>query len=179
MGIPHPAAYARAIVIEGNASPPGRFRWHQVQRSRKTARAARLSTLWLPRTPKACIGAKRLQRTIVEDVMKGFLLSALALAMLGGAPVVAQAAQQDVAKISCKDFLNDKDHISLMVMWIDGYMPTYVYRAHAAVAPLWHAGVPGAFPATPRKGLCRKRFTQQGLADSGACLYYARVRPIC
>ena len=54
--------------------------------------------------------------------MKGFLLSALALAMLGGAPVVAQAAQQDVAKISCKDFLNDKDHISLMVMWIDGYM---------------------------------------------------------
>lgn len=58
----------------------------------------------------------------LEDEMKGFVLSALALLILGAAPAVVRAAEQDVAKISCKDFLNDKEHIGMMVMWIDGYM---------------------------------------------------------
>ena len=54
--------------------------------------------------------------------MKKYLLAALTVVMLGAAPFAAQAAEQDVAKITCKDFLADKQNISMMVMWIDGYM---------------------------------------------------------
>lgn len=55
-------------------------------------------------------------------MMKKYLLSALTLLMLGIAPLSAHAAEQDVAKIPCKDFLADKANMGMMVMWIDGYM---------------------------------------------------------
>lgn len=54
--------------------------------------------------------------------MKKYLLAALTVVMLGAAPFAAHAAEQDVAKITCKEFLTDKQNISMMVMWIDGYM---------------------------------------------------------
>lgn len=54
--------------------------------------------------------------------MKKYFLAIVTVAMLGAAPFTAQSAEQDVAKISCKDFLSDKQNISMMVMWIDGYM---------------------------------------------------------
>ncbi|MCB6542901.1 conserved exported hypothetical protein [uncultured Desulfovibrio sp.] len=54
--------------------------------------------------------------------MKKYMLAALTVFMLGTAPFAAHAAEQDVAKITCKDFLADKQNISMMVMWIDGYM---------------------------------------------------------
>ena len=54
--------------------------------------------------------------------MKKFLLMALAVTMLGGAPVASHAADQDMAKITCKEFLDAKEHMSMMIMWIDGYM---------------------------------------------------------
>lgn len=54
--------------------------------------------------------------------MKKFLLTAVAAAMLCTAPFVSYAAEQDVAKITCKDFLGAKDNIPMMLMWIDGYM---------------------------------------------------------
>lgn len=54
--------------------------------------------------------------------MKKYMMAALTVAMLGLAPFAAHAAEQDVAKIPCKDFLADKANISMMVMWIDGYM---------------------------------------------------------
>lgn len=54
--------------------------------------------------------------------MKKFLLMALAVTMLGGAPVAGHAADQDMAKITCKEFLDAKEHMSMMIMWIDGYM---------------------------------------------------------
>ena len=57
-----------------------------------------------------------------EEMMKKYLLATLTVVMLGAAPFAAHAAEQDVAKITCKDFLADKQNISMMVMWIDGYM---------------------------------------------------------
>ena len=51
--------------------------------------------------------------------MKKYMLAALTVFMLGTAPFAAHAAEQDVAKIT---FLADKQNISMMVMWIDGYM---------------------------------------------------------
>jgi len=49
MGIAHAAAYARAIVNEGNASPLGRLSTDTVSEGRrKIARAARLLGLCLP-----------------------------------------------------------------------------------------------------------------------------------
>lgn len=54
--------------------------------------------------------------------MKKILLTAVAAAMLCAAPFAANAADQDMAKISCKDFLADKANMPMMIMWIDGYM---------------------------------------------------------
>lgn len=39
-----------------------------------------------------------------EEVMKKYMLAALTVFMLGAAPFAAHAAEQDVAKITCKDF---------------------------------------------------------------------------
>ncbi len=50
------------------------------------------------------------------------LLIMLALTVMCGAPLAAQAAEQDVAKITCKEFLAEKEHMPLMIMWIDGYL---------------------------------------------------------
>ena len=54
--------------------------------------------------------------------MKKLLFAAVAAAMLFCAPVSAQAEDQDMAKITCKEFLESKENISLLLMWIDGYM---------------------------------------------------------
>ena len=54
--------------------------------------------------------------------MKKMLLAVAAAAVLCGAPFASQAADQDMAKITCKDFLADQANMPLMIMWIDGYM---------------------------------------------------------
>ncbi len=54
--------------------------------------------------------------------MKKILLSAVAAAVLCAAPFAAKAVDQDMAKITCKDFLADKANMPMMIMWIDGYM---------------------------------------------------------
>ncbi len=54
--------------------------------------------------------------------MKKMLLTIAAAAMICGAPFAAQAEDQDIAKISCKEFLADQANMPLMIMWIDGYM---------------------------------------------------------
>ena len=54
--------------------------------------------------------------------MKKVLLTAVAVSMLFAAPFTSYATEQDVAKITCKEFLGDKDNMPMMLMWIDGYM---------------------------------------------------------
>ena len=54
--------------------------------------------------------------------MKKLFFAAAAAAMLCGAPLASQAADQDVAKVSCKEFLDSKENMPMMIMWIDGYM---------------------------------------------------------
>ena len=54
--------------------------------------------------------------------MKKVLLTAVAVSMLFAAPFTSYATEQDVAKITCKEFLGDKDNKPMMHMWIDGYM---------------------------------------------------------
>ena len=54
--------------------------------------------------------------------MKKLVLTAMAAAMLC-APIAANAgSEQDLAKITCKEFLADKANMPMMIMWIDGYM---------------------------------------------------------
>ncbi len=50
------------------------------------------------------------------------LFAAFVLFALFGMPLAASAAEVDMAKISCKDFLSEKDQIGTMLVWIDGYM---------------------------------------------------------
>lgn len=57
--------------------------------------------------------------------MKKLLLTAIAAGLFFG--VAAQSSHaagttKDLAKVTCEEFLKDKDMIPLMVMWIDGYM---------------------------------------------------------
>lgn len=55
--------------------------------------------------------------------MKKMLLTAFAVAVLCATPMLAKAANEtDIAKISCKDLLSDKQNLPMMLMWIDGYM---------------------------------------------------------
>lgn len=54
--------------------------------------------------------------------MKKYLVAVFAAALLSVASLPALAADQDVAKITCKEFLAEKEHLPLMIMWIDGYM---------------------------------------------------------
>ena len=54
--------------------------------------------------------------------MKKILLTAFVVAMLCAAPFASHAEDQDVAKITCKEFVGAKENIPMMLMWIDGYM---------------------------------------------------------
>ena len=56
--------------------------------------------------------------------MKKVLLTAAAVSMLFAAPFASYATEQDVdvAKITCKEFLEAKNNMPMMLMWIDGYM---------------------------------------------------------
>ena len=56
--------------------------------------------------------------------MKRFVLSTLVAAFVFAAPYSALAAgnEQDMAKITCKEFLSDESKISHLLMWIDGYL---------------------------------------------------------
>lgn len=56
--------------------------------------------------------------------MKTFGTLVIAVSMLLSAFCAqAHAAdEQDMAKITCKEFLDDKQNMPLMIMWIDGYM---------------------------------------------------------
>lgn len=48
------------------------------------------------------------------------LTTALAIALLGGV-CTASAEEQDIAQIKCSEFLQDKDHMGMILMWLDGY----------------------------------------------------------
>lgn len=54
--------------------------------------------------------------------MKKLIFGAIAVALLLVAPLAAQAETRDVAKTTCKEFMNDKDDMPLLIMWIDGYL---------------------------------------------------------
>ena len=46
----------------------------------------------------------------------------MAAAALFCAPLAAMAKDYDLAKMTGADFLDDKDTITMMIFWIDGYM---------------------------------------------------------
>ncbi len=48
------------------------------------------------------------------------IIAALASAMSCGMGVV-QAEEQDIAQIKCSEFIQDKDHMGMILMWLDGY----------------------------------------------------------
>lgn len=54
--------------------------------------------------------------------MKKVLLITLAVSILCFAPLQAKSADLDVAKITCKNFLSEKEQMPVMIMWIDGYL---------------------------------------------------------
>ena len=54
--------------------------------------------------------------------MKKLVLAVFAAALLSGPAAVFAADEVDMGKISCKEFLDDKDNIGNMLYWIDGYM---------------------------------------------------------
>ena len=49
-----------------------------------------------------------------------FVTGALLLFSFSG--LAHAAGEQDMAKISCKDFLSDTQNMPMMIMWMDGYM---------------------------------------------------------
>lgn len=55
-------------------------------------------------------------------IMKNYIFGAIIASFLLSAPLAAQAETRDVMKITCKEFVSDKDNIPLMMMWIDGYL---------------------------------------------------------
>ena len=56
--------------------------------------------------------------------MKQLYLSLFVAALLGVCPLgAAVAADQDLAKITCKEFVDaPEEQMGMMLMWIDGYM---------------------------------------------------------
>ena len=55
--------------------------------------------------------------------MKSFGVLFMAAALLVSVLCVqSHAEEQDMAKITCKEFLEDKKNMPMMIMWIDGYM---------------------------------------------------------
>ena len=56
--------------------------------------------------------------------MRQLYMSLVVAILLGVCPVgAAVAADQDFAKITCKDFVNaSEEQMGMMLMWIDGYM---------------------------------------------------------
>ena len=54
--------------------------------------------------------------------MHKWVFAAVVAVMLGLAPLAVQADEVDMARITCKEFLNDKEGMPAMIMWIDGYM---------------------------------------------------------
>ncbi len=56
--------------------------------------------------------------------MRQLYTSLVVAILLGVCPVgAAVAADQDFAKITCKDFVNaSEEQMGMMLMWIDGYM---------------------------------------------------------
>jgi acid stress chaperone HdeB len=51
---------------------------------------------------------------------KPFVL--MTAAALFCAPLAAMAKDFDIAKMTCGEFLQDKETITMMIFWIDGYM---------------------------------------------------------
>ncbi len=51
---------------------------------------------------------------------KALLTVALTTAILAGGSLV-QAEEIDVAQVKCSDFIQDKDNMGLILMWLDGY----------------------------------------------------------
>ncbi|WP_295384442.1 HdeA/HdeB family chaperone [uncultured Thiodictyon sp.] len=46
----------------------------------------------------------------------------MAAAALFCAPLATMAKDYDLAKMTCAEFLDDKDTTAMMIFWIDGYM---------------------------------------------------------
>ena len=54
--------------------------------------------------------------------MKKLLTSAVAALALTVTANVASAEEQDVAKIKCSEFIQSGNSMTLLIMWIDGYL---------------------------------------------------------
>ncbi len=55
-------------------------------------------------------------------MIKKILFCAVAATVLFTTPPAVQAETKDVAKVTCQEFMNDKDDMPLLIMWIDGYL---------------------------------------------------------
>lgn len=53
--------------------------------------------------------------------MKKFLIAATMATLLVGGLSNAYAEEQDIAQIKCSEFIQDKDHMGMVLMWLDGY----------------------------------------------------------
>lgn len=49
-------------------------------------------------------------------------IAALLLAALCAVPFSVRAAEIDMAKIRCRQVLNNEEQLPLILMWVDGYM---------------------------------------------------------
>lgn len=54
--------------------------------------------------------------------MKKFSIALLLAAVLCVPAFTAHAEETDMSKVTCKDFLADKENMPMMLLWIDGYM---------------------------------------------------------
>lgn len=51
---------------------------------------------------------------------RALMIIGLAVAMTGGSFAV-QAEETDVAKVKCSEFIQDKESMGMLLMWLDGY----------------------------------------------------------
>ena len=50
---------------------------------------------------------------------RALMIFGLAVAMTGGSFAV-QAEETDVAKVKCSEFIQDKESMGMLLMWLDG-----------------------------------------------------------
>ena len=51
---------------------------------------------------------------------RALMIIGLAVAMTG-ASFAVQAEETDVAKVKCSEFIQDKESMGMLLMWLDGY----------------------------------------------------------
>lgn len=57
--------------------------------------------------------------------MKKNTLRMAVIAAVLAVPALAMAAERDIAKITCTEFLSDDESMAPIIMWVDGYMSAH------------------------------------------------------